>query len=127
MNTFIAAVKVRVDQIVTQKKLNAEPLQDGEGSNYLRDASWKDGFDSFGFSALSAGYYGNYYKMFDALGYSEYFGSSTESYRSSAFSLYVSGSDAHGRWVVKNYVSISSSMLQPSTFERLNSVMPVAF
>lgn len=66
METFIAAVKVRVDQIVTQKKLNAEPLRSGEDSwhNHLRDASFKNGFDSFGFSALPAGYYGNYFKEF---------------------------------------------------------------
>lgn len=59
---FLEAVKLRTEQIVTQKKLNAEPLKNGEDMfyNHLRDASWNDGFDSFGFSALPAHGLGSY-------------------------------------------------------------------
>ncbi len=54
---FKETVMVRVDQIVTQKKLNAEPLERGEDKwvNHLRDVSWKGGLNTFGFSALPAG------------------------------------------------------------------------
>lgn len=78
--TFLEAVFVRVDQIVTQKKLNAEPLKKGEADfyNHLRDTSWEGGFDTFGFSALPAGLYYSDYKEFYRLGYGADFWSSTE-------------------------------------------------
>lgn len=80
MLAFGEAVTVRVDQIVTQKKLNAESLKKGEGKlfNHLRDSSWKDGLNTFGFSALPAGSYSSGSKEFYYLGYSAYFWSSTE-------------------------------------------------
>lgn len=78
--TFLELVKLRTEQIVTQKKLNAEPLKKGEDKfyNHLRDSSWKNGFDSFGFSALPAGDYYSYDKKFYDLGSRAYFWSSTE-------------------------------------------------
>ena len=59
MEALIIAVEARVEQIVTPKKLNAEPLKIGEGIgiNHLRDVSWEGGFDTFGFSVLPAGQY----------------------------------------------------------------------
>lgn len=78
---FLEAVKLRTEQIVTQKKLNAEPLKNGEDMfyNHLRDASWNDGFDSFGFSALPAGIYiRSDFTEFHSLGSYAYYWSSTE-------------------------------------------------
>lgn len=56
IDALLAAGKLRVEQLVTQKKLNAEPLIKGEDDfyNHLRDKSWS-GFDTYGFSVLPAG------------------------------------------------------------------------
>ncbi|MCQ2098279.1 MAG: hypothetical protein MJY87_10115 [Fibrobacter sp.] len=76
---FLEAVKLRTEQIVTQKKLNAEPLKKGEDKfyNHLRDSSWEDGLNTFGFSALPAGYYTSDYKGSNLLGLNADFWSST--------------------------------------------------
>ena len=97
METFEAAVKVRVDLIVNQKKLDAVPLREGEGGwyNHLHDASWSNGFDSFGFSALPAGLYDSYYEEFDHLGYSTHFWSSTEYDSNFAYPLSIRGDYAN--------------------------------
>ncbi len=98
MENFVEAVKVRVEQIVTQKKLDAVTLRKGEGKwyNHLRDASWREGFDSFGFSALPAGDFDGYDKKFSSLGDYTGFWTSTERYSGHAcrLSLY-SGSSAN--------------------------------
>ncbi len=80
MNDFVRAVDVRIEQIVTQKELDAVPLREGERGlyNHLRDASWREGFDSFGFSALPAGGYGSSDKRFGSLGDNTGFWSSSE-------------------------------------------------
>ncbi len=80
MESFVEEVKVRIEQTVTQKKLDAVPLREGEGEwyNHLRDASWREGFDSFGFSALPAGSYNSRNKEFHSLGNITLFWSSTE-------------------------------------------------
>ncbi len=93
MESFVEAVKVRIEQIVTQKKLDAVPLREGEDvwHNHLRDASWREGFDSFGFSALPAGYYDSYDKEFNSLGNFTYCWSSTEYNSGRAYYLGVYG------------------------------------
>ncbi len=97
MESFVEAVKVRIEQIVTQKKLDAVPLREGEGElhNHLRDASWREGFDSFGFSALPAGYYDGDFKKFSDLGYDNLFWSSTEFGSRSAGRLHIYGNKAN--------------------------------
>lgn len=93
METFIEAVKVRVDQIVTQKKLDAVPLRKGEDKwyNHLRDTSWKNGFDSFGFSALPAGGYDGS-EVFAGLDFAVAFQSSTEHHNHRSYHLAVGDS-----------------------------------
>ena len=95
MMTFIETVKVRVDQIVTQKKLDAVPLRNGEGEwyNHLRDANWNKGFDSFGFSVFPAGSYDSNDDYEYELGDRAYFWTSTE-YGDYVYRLYISGSYA---------------------------------
>lgn len=95
--TLLETVELRVDQIVTQKKLNAEPLKRGEANfyNHLRDASWNDGFGAFGFSALPAGYYNSYDKTFENLGGYAYFWSSTENGEDLADRLAIAGTREH--------------------------------
>lgn len=80
MESFLATVKASVDQIVFQKNLDAVPLRMGEGEwgKHLLDTSWSNGFDSFGFSALPAGYYISSSKKFYDLGDFTHFWSSTE-------------------------------------------------
>ncbi len=92
MRTFIEAVKVRVEQIVTQKKLDAVPLKKGEDRfyNHLRDSSWSEGFDSFGFSALPAGGYDSIYEEFFGLGDYANFWASTEDGSYGAYVLSIS-------------------------------------
>jgi len=91
METFIEAVKVRVERIVTQKKLNAEPLERGEDKwvNHLRDVSWQGGLNTFGFSALPAGTYNSYHKKILDVGNNGYFWSSTGYTSTGAYYLYV--------------------------------------
>lgn len=88
-NLFLEAVKLRTEQIVAQKKLNAEPLREGEDKfyNHLRDSSW--GLNTFGFSALPAGLYYGDSKKFSSLGRLAIFWSSTEDYSSSAYRLHI--------------------------------------
>ena len=59
LNLLIEYAKLRVEQIVTQKKLDMVPVLDGEDEwlNHLRDASWDNGINTFGFSALPVGGY----------------------------------------------------------------------
>jgi len=60
--------------------LNAGSLEKAEEKwyNHLRDASWREGFDSFGFSALPAGCYFSIDKKFGFLGDFTEFWTSTE-------------------------------------------------
>lgn len=78
--SFLNAVKLRLTQIETQKKLNAETLRDGETSisKNLRSTEWENGFDTFGFAALPAGHYDGNRRRFGSLeGYTRFW-SSTE-------------------------------------------------
>ncbi len=97
MESFVEAVKVRIEQIVTQKKLDAVPLREGEDvwHKHLRDASWREGFDSFGFSALPAGYYSSNDEKFSYLGNDAHFWSSTEVNSGYAYRLNIGGRYAH--------------------------------
>ncbi|MCQ2106215.1 MAG: fibrobacter succinogenes major paralogous domain-containing protein [Fibrobacter sp.] len=92
-DAFLEMVKLRTEQIVAQKKLNAEPLKEGEDKfyNHLRVSSWTNGFDSFGFSALPAGDYYSNLKSFNSLGDNTYFWSSTEDNSNNAYFLRISG------------------------------------
>ncbi len=103
--TFLELVKLRTEQIVTQKKLNAEPLKKGEDKfyNHLRDSSWKNGFDSFGFSALPAGYYDSYNKKFYSVGSIADFWSSTENSSRYAYYLYIYDRSAYVNGYDKNF------------------------
>lgn len=66
-----------------------------ERGENLRAASWKNGKDKYGFSALPAGNYSSDYKKFNYLGYYAYFWSSTENYSNYAYGLDLSGSSAY--------------------------------
>lgn len=105
METFIEAVKLRVEQIVTPKKLNAEPLKKDENEfpKHLLDSSWDEGFNTFGFSALPAGHcYGND-KDCNDLGEDAHFWSSTEINSPAAYRLAINGSRAGGGYSDKVY------------------------
>ncbi len=66
-----------------------------ERGENLRAASWENGADKFGFSALPAGLYDSGYKKFGYLGRYANFWSSTEGHSSNAYNLYILASSAH--------------------------------
>lgn len=111
-DVLINTVKLNVDRIVTQKKVNAEPLDEGEDKwyNHLRDASWNGGFNTFGFSALPAGCsdcYGlcgeseNKFERFSYLGGIDVFwSSSTDPIDFGDYFLFVSGT---GAYIARSY------------------------
>lgn len=65
-------------------------------SSHLRDRSWNNGFDSFGFSALPAGYYDSDDKEFGRLGDGATFWSSTEDGSDRAAILFFAGDRRFG-------------------------------
>lgn len=87
-NSFLEAVKLRVEESVNAKKLNAEPLKDGESKfyNHLRDSSWENGLNTFGFSVVPTGFYDSENNKFRGLDYFISYWTSTEGkYHVSAF------------------------------------------
>ena len=66
----------------------------------LRAASWKNGADKFGFSALPAGFYFRFSNVFLDLGNLTHFWSSTEDGSNDSYYLFVS---SHEAFVRRNY------------------------
>lgn len=91
METLLETVKLKVEQIVTQKKLNAEPLKIGEDKwyNHLMGL-----FDSIGFSAQFAGMYDGIFKEYKDT-YGGYWSSTeSDSYKAYMLSIHYTDSDA---------------------------------
>ncbi len=80
----------------------------------LRAASWENGADKFGFSALPAGYYDSLIEKFNHLGYTTYFWSSTERDSNFAYNLYINDTIAYVSDIGMNYDVYSVRCLQYS-------------
>ncbi|MCQ2091595.1 MAG: fibrobacter succinogenes major paralogous domain-containing protein [Fibrobacter sp.] len=79
--TLLHFVDSAIDSIITYRKQHAIALVDGIDvvSKYLRDFSWNEGFNSFGFSALPVGYYIYRSGWYDLGGQTFFLSSSEES------------------------------------------------
>lgn len=87
-HTLEKSVTLRTYQKIVLKKVNDEALEEGEEAfyNHLRDESWKNGMNTFVFSALPAGmfYDFNHEQKFQDLGEEAYFWTSTDCEHSDA-------------------------------------------
>lgn len=115
---LLDVVDSAIDSVVKYKKQHLEALVDSieRPERHLKDYSWGEGFDTFGFSALPAGsYHSGDQVPFGNFGYSAWFWSSTENdsssyegayYEEEAYYLLIGGSAEVDDWSKATYLSV---------------------